>query len=235
MRVLDVHASGPDVVRLQRLLNARVVPSPNLAVDGRFGALTRAAVQRFQHSNWLSEDGRAGPCTWCALEKRETFVILHNVVLAPQWTTSTCWHAALTMILGKSIPQIPLPIRTGPAGGLYNDSELTGPRNTAAFAAAFGLKLIHAQTIVPSAIVAALRSYGPLMVNMLWNPAGYGTPAGSNGHMVVIVGARGDGTADGTTIRIYDPLPVNKGSKYSLSYGPFVSRLPTGIYQVLHK
>jgi D-alanyl-D-alanine carboxypeptidase (penicillin-binding protein 5/6) len=60
-------AAGQLVESLQRTLNARLSPSPELTVDGDFGALTRAAVVRFQQMNNLAATGTVGPETWKAL------------------------------------------------------------------------------------------------------------------------------------------------------------------------
>jgi peptidoglycan hydrolase-like protein with peptidoglycan-binding domain len=55
----------PVTVRsLQYLLNAR---GAHLAIDGSFGAKTKAAVIAFQRHHGLSHDGVAGAATWRAL------------------------------------------------------------------------------------------------------------------------------------------------------------------------
>ncbi len=59
--------TGAAVEGLQRLLNARLKPSPELEVDGDFGAATQAAVTRFQRANGLSPTGLADPATRKAL------------------------------------------------------------------------------------------------------------------------------------------------------------------------
>src|SRR5690606_5707243 len=46
--VLKTGASGPWVEALQRTLNARLTPSPELSIDGDFGSVTESAVIRFQ-------------------------------------------------------------------------------------------------------------------------------------------------------------------------------------------
>src|SRR5438874_871199 len=61
--------AGPDVTRLQNLLNEALEPSPELVPDGRFGDQTRLAVVRFQKENELTADGVVGPNTWDALEE----------------------------------------------------------------------------------------------------------------------------------------------------------------------
>src|SRR5262245_59692600 len=59
---------GEEVKQLQQLLNQRLSPSPNLSVDGDFGARTEAAVRLYQASVGLGIDGVVGPRTWEALE-----------------------------------------------------------------------------------------------------------------------------------------------------------------------
>ena len=59
---------GPDVIRLQSLLNSRRRPSPNLRPDGDFGARTEAAVRNYQTQAGVSPDGVVGQNTWAALD-----------------------------------------------------------------------------------------------------------------------------------------------------------------------
>jgi peptidoglycan DL-endopeptidase CwlO len=58
-RIVRLHATGPDVVRLQRLLG--------VTADGVFGHQTLHAVRRFQAAHRLLVDGQVGPHTWAAL------------------------------------------------------------------------------------------------------------------------------------------------------------------------
>lgn len=64
---LAVGATGPLVEALQRTLNARLSPSPELGVDGEFGPVTREAVIRFQREQQLPTTGDVGPETWKAI------------------------------------------------------------------------------------------------------------------------------------------------------------------------
>jgi serine-type D-Ala-D-Ala carboxypeptidase (penicillin-binding protein 5/6) len=59
--------TGRAVEDLQRRLNARLEPSPELDVDGDFGAGTRTALMRFQRSKGLQPSGVADAKTWEAL------------------------------------------------------------------------------------------------------------------------------------------------------------------------
>ena len=64
---LRVGDTGPAVEGLQRLLNAKLSPSPELDVDGDFGEATRSALTRFQRANGLGPTGVADPSTRKAL------------------------------------------------------------------------------------------------------------------------------------------------------------------------
>ena len=64
---LRVKAIGPDVARLQTLLNAAGMGF-NLSVDGDFGGTTEKAVIAFQTANKLVADGVVGIYTWKKLE-----------------------------------------------------------------------------------------------------------------------------------------------------------------------
>jgi metacaspase-1 len=57
--------TGPDVVRLQKLL---INQGFTLTADGVFGSMTESAVRSFQRSVGLTADGIVGPMTWQALE-----------------------------------------------------------------------------------------------------------------------------------------------------------------------
>jgi uncharacterized protein (TIGR02594 family) len=61
---------GPAVAKLQRLLNASLIPSPRLKEDGDFGNKTHEAVVRFQGQKSLKPDGIVGPQTWTALGQK---------------------------------------------------------------------------------------------------------------------------------------------------------------------
>lgn len=64
---LKLGAFGSRVEMLQRTLNARLSPSPNLGVDGDFGPATEAAVKQFQVARQLEATGVANSDVWKAL------------------------------------------------------------------------------------------------------------------------------------------------------------------------
>jgi D-alanyl-D-alanine carboxypeptidase (penicillin-binding protein 5/6) len=65
--VLKLGASGPLVQAVQRTLNARHEPSPELAIDGDYGPATESAVKAFQEAKGLAVTGEVGPETFRAL------------------------------------------------------------------------------------------------------------------------------------------------------------------------
>lgn len=66
-RVLRMGQNDPLVGPMQRTLNARLEPSPNIGVDGDFGPNTQGAVKRFQAQVGLEPTGEADGAFWKAL------------------------------------------------------------------------------------------------------------------------------------------------------------------------
>ena len=64
---LAMGVQGELVESLQRTLNVRLEPSPEISVDGDFGPQTEAAVIRFQQLHGLKDNGRVDADTWQAL------------------------------------------------------------------------------------------------------------------------------------------------------------------------
>ena len=54
MAIVKLNNSGNEVRKLQLLLNAFVVPSPRLKIDGHFGQRTEQAVKVFQKTKGLA-------------------------------------------------------------------------------------------------------------------------------------------------------------------------------------
>ena len=65
--VLQRGAIGSSVEMLQRTLNSRLEPSPNLSVDGDFGPATEAAVKQFQFDAGVPVTGRVDRAFWARL------------------------------------------------------------------------------------------------------------------------------------------------------------------------
>jgi hypothetical protein len=67
--ILGRGARGAEVQKLQRQLNARLMPAPKLAVDGIFGPITQRAVLDYQKAMSIDADGIVGKLTWYHLIK----------------------------------------------------------------------------------------------------------------------------------------------------------------------
>lgn len=66
---LRIGSHGPEVARMQELLNKHLQPSAALKVDGLFGPRTEAAVRRYQASVGIGIDGIVGLHTTGAMEQ----------------------------------------------------------------------------------------------------------------------------------------------------------------------
>jgi uncharacterized protein (TIGR02594 family) len=69
---LRTGSKGPDVKKLQELLNTTLLLNPALKIDGDFGRATSDAVKRFQAEKGLGIDGIVGPKTRKALSLYST-------------------------------------------------------------------------------------------------------------------------------------------------------------------
>ena len=77
---------GAMVEVLQRTLNARLKPSPDLSIDGDFGPRTRAAVVRFQESQNLKATGVVNEVIW---KKLSPLYFLAKPVAPPNVVNAT--------------------------------------------------------------------------------------------------------------------------------------------------
>ncbi|HBJ37830.1 MAG TPA: hypothetical protein DDZ51_24350 [Planctomycetaceae bacterium] len=64
---LRIGSGGLEVESIQRTLNAKLVPSPQLDIDGDFGSATEQAMMRFQESAGLTATGIVDEATKAAL------------------------------------------------------------------------------------------------------------------------------------------------------------------------
>lgn len=106
MRKIQFGSTGQAVETAQELLNKL---GYDLAVDGKFGQLTRAAVRDFQRQNGLTADGVIGDKTWRKLLEPETAALASQAyleaqnsdgILAKLAAIQTTLEDALTMVKG---------------------------------------------------------------------------------------------------------------------------------------
>lgn len=144
--------------------------------------------------------------------------IYHNVTLFPQPTGYTCWSAATTMLFNdRSI---------GPGDAQHNEDGSLKPeyQNVAKFAAAYGLTLYAPQTWTIDSLLDVLQ-YNPV--------ACFGSLP--NLHAIVLGGATGDGSHDGTQLKIFDPWPVGRGEIKNIGYGLWLKNFPEGTTYILQR
>src|SRR6185503_15442921 len=104
------------------------------------------------------------------------------------------------------------------------------PRDLETLARAFGLHIEPPQTYTVAELRDLLDTSGPLWVG----------EASAGLHVMVIAGMYGDGTHDGTFMRIVDPWPEGRGERYTISFREFLRNFEAvadiaGVHaQVLH-
>ncbi|HOB62391.1 MAG TPA: TIGR02594 family protein [Candidatus Competibacteraceae bacterium] len=102
MPTIKLNDRGPEVRKLQLLLNSLVTPRPNLRVDGHFGQRTHQAVVSFQRAKGLTPDGQVGPKTHAALGLKSI-----SVPVAAPATPSAPWMDIAIAELGVHEDSLP--------------------------------------------------------------------------------------------------------------------------------
>lgn len=239
--LLKKGSGGPLVVQLQKALNVKLRLNPGLATDGVFGTKTETAVRRFQTDNWLVVDGIAGACTQNALFDTEAYApVLHLIPYIRQPTNTTCWAASTAMMTNSSVAAVkaktPQDMWSDQAG-LFNSSETDDAITSGnRYARIHGLRC-HAPMSWSLGRLKGALTRGPLMFDMLWNAGDYVSGNGSPGHMVCVVGIRGDDdpSGKGTTLRLHDPWSPSNGKRGSVNAFTWLAAVPTRTYRVFEK
>lgn len=239
MTLLALGAKGPLVKRMQEALNAKVWPYPKLPIDSYYGPQTKAVVKTFQNQFGLVEDGMAGASTQAAAFDEEwgAPIMQEEGAFIPQDTPHHCWAAAMAMLTGRTINGVIARTpadQIAPSGGLYNYAEAEyGLKKDTALAWAHRVRC-YGPACWPVKTMWSMLSSGPIVCNTLWKHSDYTEGKGSPGHWVLVVGIRGDGNPDGrgTTLRIWDPWPVNEGAMYSVNYRDWINSVPARTYRI---
>ncbi len=161
----------------------------------------------------------------------ERFDLSHQVPLVPQLNGMSCWAAAAAMIIGwrEAIPVEGPDVAKG-AGRWAAFTRGLRPRDVHHLAKVWGLSTVQEQHHDATSLRQLLERFGPLWI-------GEAVPGL---HVVVVVGMHGDGTPEGTTVRINDPWPVGRGERYSVPFSSFIrnfrnaSRIAGFHCQLLH-
>jgi N-acetylmuramoyl-L-alanine amidase len=144
-----------------------------------------------------------------SVSDREAFDIWHEVPLVPQLTGMSCWAAAAAMIVGwrACVDIDPEEVARG-AGRWEAYRDGLEPEDVDALARAWDLHVEEPRSYDVGALRALLERHGPLWVG----------EASGGLHVVVVAGMYGDGTPDGTFVRVIDPWPEGRGERYTVSF-----------------
>ncbi|HEU4561514.1 MAG TPA: DUF2272 domain-containing protein [Longimicrobium sp.] len=151
----------------------------------------------------------ADPAVTTETRVRRRFDVWNEVPLVPQLTGMSCWAAAAAMIVGwrDRMAADPRQVAAGSgswqayAGGLR-------PADVHTLAKAWGLTEERRERWTVDALRQVLERHGPVWLG----------EASPGLHSIVVVGMHGDGTPDGTWVRVNDPWPVGRGERYTLPW-----------------
>ncbi|MEO0531687.1 MAG: serine hydrolase [Planctomycetota bacterium] len=131
-RVLRMGQDDPLVRPLQRTLNKRLEPSPNLGVDGDYGPNTQKAVKAFQRQAGIPETGEVDGPTWNALGPlvMEDDPVPAPEVLATQLPPLKPQDAVTGPPVVSCAAWAIADGRTGKVLWGYNDAEVRDPAST---------------------------------------------------------------------------------------------------------
>jgi uncharacterized lipoprotein NlpE involved in copper resistance len=148
-----------------------------------------------------------------------------SVELIPQDKSNACWLASSTMMRSWK-DQVSYPLSE-----TLNVLDGSGGSFTQTYNADNGLSFADNQKIVDTLGLTALppASYtidyffslldeSPIMAVIMFSATS------TVAHMVVITGLSGDRTPDGTILSINDPLPLNTGHTYTISFTDFLNK-----------
>jgi hypothetical protein len=149
-------------------------------------------------------------------EESEEFDIWYEVPLVEQLTGMSCWAAAAAMLVGwRDCLAIEAADVARGAGRWEAYRDGLEPSDVAALSRAWGLSIEPIRTYTVGDLRRLLARHGPLWVG----------EASPGLHVVVIAGMYGDGTPDGTLVRIADPWPVGLGDRYTVTFAEFAESL----------
>jgi N-acetylmuramoyl-L-alanine amidase len=146
----------------------------------------------------------------------ERFDIWHEVPLVPQLTGMSCWAAAAAMIVGwrDCVDIEPEEVARG-SGRWQAYRDGLEPEDVDALASAWGLSIEIPQSYTVAGLRSLLERCGPLWVG----------EASGGLHVVVVSGLYGDGTVDGSFVRVLDPWPEGRGERYTVTFRELAENL----------
>lgn len=145
----------------------------------------------------------------------QKFDVFHQVPLIAQVTGMNCWAAAAAMVVGWR-DQTNLETDDISATIISNYPTVNGllPHDVETLARIWGL-FIEPPVVYSVASLSYLCSrMGPLWMGQ----------ANPDLHVIVVTGIHGDGSPEGSFVRINDPWPAGKGQRYSLPFSDLKRR-----------
>ena len=142
---------------------------------------------------------------------RRSFDVWNEVPLVAQTTGMSCWAAAAAMLIGWRERLVVNPDEVARGAGRWSEFKNgLHPEDVAAFAGRWGLvNEPNADVWEVDHFRQMLETFGPLWVG----------EASPGLHAIVVTGLCGDGTPEGTHVRVNDPWPVGAGERYTISFG----------------
>jgi peptidoglycan hydrolase-like protein with peptidoglycan-binding domain len=142
-------------------------------------------------------------------ERSREVDVWNEVPLVPQLTGMSCWAAAAAMLVGWR-ERIAVDAREVARGAGHWRAFKDGlmPEDVGELARAWQLTISDAELFDAERLYELLSEFGPLWLG----------EASPGLHAIVVTGLYGDGSADGSFVRVNDPWPVARGERYVLSF-----------------
>ena len=241
--ILQYGDESEHVAELQKLLNKRLNKEDrssfpgDIPITGAFHNHTLNFVDRFQSRARLEVDRIVGPITWAALRETET-VNAFDEPTSPVKALDdfTCWAAGTAMLRRElhpnttQWPDVTFEAQpNGNVGGLLNSDA-----NMLKFAKHHNFGSVTGQPITCQSLCGLVKMFGRVMVNIKGVTSNMVAGAINDSHLVVVAGVRGDGTANGTTLTIYDTSPGGGSPLIVTTFSYLKSRFPHFIFQCFY-
>jgi hypothetical protein len=237
---LSIGSKGKEVELLQTLLNEKVKREyrakimEDIKVNGTFDTHTKTFVKDFQLAAFLKKDGTVGKKTWAALLGTEMFNCYDQPFKqVPATSDYDCWAASTGTLLNQSACN-----RTQPAGvdfqqlggGIIGGIE-NSHANMKKFADYHGMQMLEGGNMTCTQICYLVYNFGRLMINVRGITSRLKKGSPNDSHLMMILGVRGDGTPNGTTVKFYEPT---SDTTIVESYQFQKNRFPQMTYQVFY-
>ena len=149
----------------------------------------------------------------------------NTVELIPQDKSNACWLASSSMMetwrtgTHHSLADTLMVLDASGTSfsSIYNNDQGLSFSQDKTIVQTLGLTALPPASYTIEYLTSILNS-SPIMAVIMYSSS-------SNiAHMIVITGISGDGTPDGTSLQINDPLPLNSGKTYTIALNDFLSK-----------